>query len=106
MVERIGNGEGKMCKWGDKVNLVLKVPAALSHTGKEYMKPCGIDRCIAPIVKALNDGGVVTVASCCGHERGIGNIALADGRELIIAADYKRARELELLGVMIKGKER
>lgn len=26
-----------------------------------------VDSCIAPIVAALNDGGIPTVGSCCGH---------------------------------------
>jgi len=45
------------------------------------------DPCLVPIVKALNDGGVRTVASCCGHGKRPGTIALADGRWLVIAAD-------------------
>ena len=47
--------------------------------------PRDIDLCIAPIVRALNEGGVATVASCCGHGRMDGTIVLADGRELVIA---------------------
>lgn len=42
------------------------------------------DPCIAPLVKALNDGGIRTVASCCGHGKNDGSIVLADGRELVI----------------------
>lgn len=53
------------------------------------------DPCIAPLVKALNDGGIRTVASCCGHGAANGNIALADGRELLIAADCETARAFE-----------
>lgn len=43
-----------------------------------------IDACIADIVAALNAANIPTVASCCGHGRR-GTIALADGRELIVA---------------------
>jgi hypothetical protein len=53
------------------------------------------DPCIAPLVKAFNDAGIATIASCCGHGRRPGNIALADGRELVIAADYAEAREVD-----------
>lgn len=42
------------------------------------------DPCIAPLVKALNDGGLPTVASCCGHGKRSGSIVLADGCELTI----------------------
>lgn len=55
----------------------------------------GIDKCIAPIIEALNMCGVETVASCCGHGRRPGNIALRDGRELIIAPDFTTAREID-----------
>ena len=43
-----------------------------------------VDACIAPLVKSLNDAGIETLASCCGHGKIDGNIALKDGRELII----------------------
>lgn len=42
------------------------------------------DPCLVPLVKALNEGGVRTVASCCGHGKNAGSIALADGRWLVI----------------------
>lgn len=51
---------------------------------------------IADLVAALNAGGVPTVASCSGHGKRPGNIALSDGRELIIAKDFSEARSLEL----------
>lgn len=54
-----------------------------------------VDPCIAPLVQALNDAGIETMASCCGHGRRPGNIALADGRELIIAANYDEGRAID-----------
>lgn len=56
-----------------------------------------VDSCVAPLVETLNDAGCRTVASCCGHGRRPGNIALADGRELIIASTYDEARRIENL---------
>lgn len=53
------------------------------------------DPCIAPLVRALNVAGIATKASCCGHGLRGGNIALADGRELIIAGTFDEAREIE-----------
>lgn len=50
------------------------------------------DPCLASLVGALNAAGVATVASCCGHGRRPGNIALADGRELVVMPDYDTAR--------------
>lgn len=53
------------------------------------------DPCLLPLVKALNDAGIRTVASCCGHGHRPGNIALADGRELVIARSFDEAREID-----------
>lgn len=52
---------------------------------------------IADIVRALNAGSVKTVASCSGHGHRPGCIALADGRELVIARNYDEARKIEKL---------
>ena len=46
-----------------------------------------IDYCIHRIVAALNAGGVLTTASCCGHGKMNGNIMLEDGRVIIILPD-------------------
>ena len=48
-----------------------------------------IDFCIADIVAALNAAGIITVASCCGHGKMPGNIALEDGRELEVGYSGK-----------------
>lgn len=50
---------------------------------------------IVDLVRALNAGGVRTVASCSGHGERFGNIALADGRELLIAPNFEAARNAE-----------
>lgn len=73
-----------MCKWGTETMLNVTIPAHLSHTGEAREDIKGIDSCIAGIVKALNDGGVTTISSCCGHGRSNGLIMLAGGRELVI----------------------
>lgn len=62
----------------------IEIPADLSHTGKAYRRKVKIDACIAPIVKALNDAGIKTRQSCCGHGKGPGSIELADGRQLVV----------------------
>lgn len=74
-----------MCKWGEEVVLDVTVAAENSHTGEAYTRPFGIDACIAPIVRALNAGGITTTQSCCGHGAGPGEIVLADGRVLTIS---------------------
>ena len=84
-----------MCEWGTTEVIELTIPANLSSTGRDKVKKVDVDSCIVPIVKALNDAGIVTVASCCGHGKRPGDIALADGRELIIASDYETARKVD-----------
>lgn len=64
------------------------------------------DPCIAPIVAALNAGFVDTVASCCGHGRRPGSIALKDGRWLIIVDDADRQKIDALFPVDINGEVR
>lgn len=75
-----------MCRHGDTVNLTVTVPAHLSHTGRARTTVKGIDRCIAPIVDALNTAGIATASSCCGHGKHPGSILLADGRVLEVRA--------------------
>lgn len=72
-----------MCKHGDVVLINING------------RVCDIDRCIAPIVQALNDGEVPTVACCCGHNNRPGNIMLADGRELVIAQSFEVGRKID-----------
>lgn len=72
-----------MCKQGDTSTLEI------DGTVRD------IDRCIYPLVQALNDRGFRTIACCCGHGKRPGNIALADGRELIIAPDYETGRAVD-----------
>lgn len=54
-----------------------------------------IDFCLYEHIKTLNESGIATIASCCGHGHRPGNIALADGRELIIARNYDEARSID-----------
>ena len=54
------------------------------------------DPCIATIIKVLNDAGIRTVASCCGHLVRPASIALEDGREILIMP-LEEARKLDSL---------
>lgn len=58
--------------------VLLKVPTCDDWSEQE------IDRCIAPLVQALNDGGILTSSCCCGHGKELGHIWLRDGRILAI----------------------
>jgi len=79
-----------MCEWGTYKTVKLCKP-------KEFSKRTEIpvDACIADIIQALNNAGIGTEASCCGHNRGLGTIMLSDDRELLIASDFNTARKIE-----------
>lgn len=53
-------------------------------TAQRGLTEAGVDACIAPLVQALNDGGIQTVASCCGHGRMPGRVILEDGRDVLV----------------------
>ena len=73
-------------------SVLVEIPTA-SERG-EHGRQRGIDGCIAPLIDALNQGGVATVASCCGHNKRPGSIVLADGRELRIFRTFDPDRLL------------
>lgn len=83
-----------MCEHGTTVTLPVVVPRDLSYTGRPEVRAKPIDSCIAPIVAALNAAGTPTRSSCCGHGRVPGNIALADGRWLIVTDS---ARQIDVV---------
>lgn len=74
-----------MCDHGDTVAVRVKVVAALSHSGRDEWKVKPVDRCLAPIVGALQAGGVDMLGSCCGHGQYDGEVLLADGRVLSVS---------------------
>lgn len=76
-----------MCEWGTHVELLVPMPAELSHTKEFRWAIKGVDACIAPIVQALNDAGIYTANCCCGHGKEPGEIILHDGRVLRIEGD-------------------
>ena len=73
-----------MCKHGTDTQVNVKITARRSHTGEAYFRDMPIDSCIAPIVQALQQGGIDMNGSCCGHGKYEGDIILADGRWLVI----------------------
>lgn len=73
-----------MCKWGTYEEVEVTIQAHLSHTGKTRKRIFKIDKCIAPIVRALENAGIYMLASCCGHGKGNGRIDLVDGRIITI----------------------
>jgi len=92
-----------MCKWGQSVKSEVTIPQHLSYTGKERLTVVDIDKCIYPIVKALNDGGVFTIASCCGHGQLPGSIILENNKELILTTFDESRKLFKSIGVNIHG---
>lgn len=72
-----------MCKWGTDriVRLCRPTPVQRSMVTK-------VDACIAPLVQLLNDYGVETIASCCGHGK-------VDESSIIIDAKHISLRPLD-----------
>ena len=70
-----------MCKRGDTVEVTVH------HVGEIRHGVVDVDRCLAPLVRALNDSGIATVGCCCGHGKVTGHITLSDGRLLAIFPD-------------------
>jgi len=86
----------KMCKWGTHELMKIKIPANLSSTGKDKIKTVGIDKCIAHIIKALQDAGIETTGCCCGHGESDGYIGLNEGLILTIKKwerDFNKIKE-------------
>ena len=71
-----------MCTWGDDVEMLVPIPAYLSHTGEFRWDVKSVDRCLAPIIQALNERGIFTSNCCCGHGKGPGDIRFHDGQIL------------------------
>ena len=75
-----------MCEHGTYEHVLVYIPARLSHSGEARFDIKPIDKCIAPIVRALTNTGIYTVQSCCGHGKCDGQIDLLDGRILKVVS--------------------
>ena len=67
-----------MCTHGDTVSVRVSNGDARSWHFED------IDRCIAPLIEALNAARIYTASCCCGHGEEHGYIWLRDGRALIV----------------------
>jgi len=64
--------------------VAVGVPADLSSTGRAERKKVQIDACIADLIRALQAADIDTRGCCCGHGKRCGDIALEDGRVLLV----------------------
>lgn len=79
-----------MCKKGNEVIVILAKPRRGSNRAD-------VDECIASIAQALNNGGIQTIASCCGHGKIPGTIVLEGYKELLIYPDHKTASKFRTI---------
>lgn len=79
----------------DHSGVLVEIPGAKprGHLGTKR----AIDACIAPLVERLNQAGLSTIASCCGHNKRPASIVLEDGRELVIARNWEEGRRIDTL---------
>ena len=84
------------------ISLLVKYGADESRPLEKLVMPknydlmlSGVDEEIGGLVDALNKNGFETIASCSGHGKMMGNIALRDGREIMIIENYEKARNVE-----------
>ena len=66
-----------MCQWGTDTLVDLCAPTPVQ--GRTIIK---VDSCIAPLVQMLNDYGIKTTASCCGHGKVEHSGIILDGRNV------------------------
>lgn len=82
-----------MCKWhGGNYEGNLRVE--LAHPRKDGIDYCHVDACIQPLVQAINDAGIQTINSCCGHGQIPTTVALNDGRYVIVAKDFAEFKQI------------
>lgn len=73
------SGKSVACPSGDRVVRYLK----------GVNRNVELDSCIADIIVALNDGGIVTRSSCCGHGKTDGYI-LCDDSLIVVATERNK----------------
>lgn len=56
-----------MCKHGEDGEVMVTIPADVSHTGKERVAIKKVDKCLVPLITILNAYGIKTTGCCCGH---------------------------------------
>jgi hypothetical protein len=88
-----------MCKRGDIRTLEILDAAVGKRAGRS--RKVAIDNCLYWLVKCLNDAGISTASSCCGHGEEPGYIELRDGRTLFIASKKEAAMIRDLFSRVV-----
>lgn len=64
-----------MCKWGTRTK--IKVIRRANPFVEDGWHEINVDACIADEVQMLNNKGIITLNSCCGHGKGEPNCLIA-----------------------------
>lgn len=72
-----------MCQRGKHKLVKLCQPKLISGRFDDDDEVVPVDECIAPLVQSLNDRGVRTFGSCCGHGKGPGFISFEDAEGFV-----------------------
>jgi len=91
LIEATLSHSQQRCNIGNAESHDKELQVTIEHNGKIF----GVDESISEFVQLLNSVGLETVASCSGHGHRPANIALKDGREIIIARNYEEGREID-----------
>jgi len=89
-----------MCKWGTRkpVNVIRRANPSVEDGWHRVM----VDSCIADEIQMLNDNGVITLNSCCGHGKGEPNCLVAEesvSKCLELGYEPKRYKHTDMLQI-------
>jgi hypothetical protein len=73
-----------ICPCTTTIDVGCEIPSGYSHTRKRHKKICSIDKCLAPLIRALQAAKIVTTGCCCGHGECDGTVVFEDGTRLIV----------------------
>jgi len=59
-----------MCEWNRTDPVIIHMPCG------PWIKTIHVDKCLAPLIQMLNDYGITTKASCCGHGKILGSVII------------------------------
>lgn len=77
-----------MCKYD-----TLKIVELKDWRRQGVKRKIAIDFCIADEIKKMNDLGIKTINSCCGHFKGRGNVLIADDTKNLAESLGSKVRE-------------
>lgn len=79
----------------DREAAMIIIPGYEGTPERKFRDGVWCDPCLVPIIKALNDGGLPTISSCCGHGSYVSSIALADGRWVLVLPDMETFQAMD-----------